>query len=178
MRAKKYIPVIFILLLSLLMTGCDDCDSDSTYAFGGPPDPLKGRYILAMKQEIQSATDKISGTEPAHRKIEQTMDISVKDPTTLIAKFGPDGEPFYLDYDAKNGIAKGKDSQGYAWEIQFAGEHTYNGNDFVIMKSVKRTRTSPLGLGSDNMHGESKSGVSYNINPKPYWNSGGNLQLN
>ena len=164
MHAKKYIYIILILLLSMLIGGCDSCDdcNDFTTQYQGDPTPLAGRYLLSMTQETQSTSDKILGQKPESRKIEQHMEISVKDPKTLVAKFGPDGEPFYLDYNAKTGVATGMDTQGYKWEIGFAVDYkARDDEDIIVIYPVKRTGTSLLGIGSDNMHGESKTGIFY-----------------
>lgn len=165
MLARKYISIVLILLLSIFVTGCEDaCESceDSLTSFQGDPGPLKGSYLITMKQDIQSTSDKLLGKKPERREFDSAMTIDVKDPKTLMAKIEPDGEPFYLDYNPKTGVAKGKDSQGYNWEIAFAVDHEAKyDEEYIVMDSIKRTGTSLLGVGSDTAKGESTTGLFY-----------------
>jgi len=169
MHVKKSTSVILMLLLALLITGCgcDPHEVDPKYEskpYTGSPNHLVGTYILALNVRDQNAANKLFGTEDVyHGKTKQRMDISVKDPNTLTAKFGAKGEPFDLVFDRKTGKAKGTDGDGHKWEIQFNSEKSGSDN-ILVMKSVTREKNAVVGLRSTRMNGYSETGVPYNGN--------------
>lgn len=178
MNAKRFISAMLMWLLLIFMVGCgcDSSRSDPYHSepYKGSPQKLVGSYIISGDVVYQSATNTLFGTEAEYRNtIDRRMDISLKDPNTLTAKFGPKGEPFDLVFDRKTGKAKGTDNDGFKWEIQFNSEEQTRseiGNNgktiertenVLVMESVTREKTGMVGLRKNTMKGRSRTGVSY-----------------
>ncbi len=198
-RDKLTLLASFLLLMFLsgLFAGCLSYEGGG-YAtkekegkYRGPSEHLKGLYDLKFPEENHFETDAkesvLNGKDAkAQRRPEVRMlvDIHPKDDKTLEVKYRPSGETsektFTMKYDEKTGKAKGKDADGYEWEIQFESEKQDKYEDYddsgmkhvlstykrsrryIEMSYIKREKSGALGMGKEVMEGYSiASGANY-----------------
>ena len=187
-KRDKFTLLVFFLLLTFLSGLFIGCSRSETYAdaekegkYRGTSKHLKGHYGIKFPEENHfetSAKESVLGGKDAKAKrrpsVYMEVEIQPKDDKTLEVKYAPgdmpwgeiSGKTFTMKYDEKTGKAKGKDADGYEWEIQFESEktdiytpaytvdHAYDSSYRDIeMSYVKREKSGALGMGKEVMEG-------------------------
>lgn len=185
-KRDKFTLLVFFLLLTFLSGLFVGCTREDRYAdaekegkYRGTSEHLKGYYMIEFPEENHFETGAkesvLNGKDAkGKRRPSVHMDVKIqpKDGKTLEVQYQPYGEPsektFTMKYDEKTGKAKGKDADGYEWEIQFESEkvakyaptslggHVYDSSTrYVEMSYIKREKSGALGMGKEIMEGYS-----------------------